>query len=550
MSVSPQYINGKPTFLADGTVSEAKRIGHGLVGLDLDIPEDREKFDAVLCSLLTGKEGRFKKSYNDGAGYTTVGKGFNMDRPEARKEWNAAFAGRSNPPDFDKVYRGEQLLTDAQIDRLFIHGMEFREKELDNLYRTTFRNIERNSPEMLAPAKMVLMSLYFNGPSITRPSRKVYAGTGDSINMYQALKHFSQTGNPADFERFANIVRGEHQVDDGVKRGIMLRRHTESSVLLGAMEYSETFDAEQLRRMAGDLYDAEYVHPDVIAQRDVSHTPAVRMTPKTDLKELSYAVYAARLTEDLNELEGRPITQGAEHRPLAEQLYHEAYLSQSEARRLQPLDIEGCAKWAALEETPQFEKMTNSISKFLIERQRAEFKAGRPLTFDEFQALKVSSGAQAAVDAFRHMAESKGTTPEGMTESLVEYAQRTARNNTDAMDERYARELPSYATLLNAYSDVCLKKPNDPALPAYIQNLRTAESAYKQEAAKHGVAVSEASEAMDEARKLAFRYKMGLQHLGQEEGLGAVTASFADQLIPSTFRGKSHTSSDKDTGRI
>jgi len=71
-----------------------------------------------LISIL---EGCKTKSYLDAVGRVTVGIGFNMDRPGARKAWNKCEIEQ----DFDAVYDGSEELDQESIHRLFFFCWDY-----------------------------------------------------------------------------------------------------------------------------------------------------------------------------------------------------------------------------------------------------------------------------------------------------------------------------------------------------------------------------------------------------------------------------------------
>ncbi len=66
-----------------------------------------------LGAWIARWEGRSRHVYMDTEGHPTVGIGFNLDRPQAKREIEALGL------DYDKVRTGAQDLTDGQIDQLF-----------------------------------------------------------------------------------------------------------------------------------------------------------------------------------------------------------------------------------------------------------------------------------------------------------------------------------------------------------------------------------------------------------------------------------------------
>jgi GH24 family phage-related lysozyme (muramidase) len=94
-------------------------------------------------------EGVRDKVYRDTRGKITIGVGFNMDRDEARMEWNEIF-GRA--VSFDDVYKGDRKLTIEEIERM---------------YRGVCNKLRSNE-------KITIISLYFNGKSLVGKKTNFY----------------------------------------------------------------------------------------------------------------------------------------------------------------------------------------------------------------------------------------------------------------------------------------------------------------------------------------------------------------------------------------
>ena len=84
--------------------------------------------DAIIASL-TKAEGIRPQSYTDTTGHKTIGIGFNMDTPNARKVWQQAEI--STP--FGKAYDGQASLSKEEINRLAMASQLMAEKDVKQL---------------------------------------------------------------------------------------------------------------------------------------------------------------------------------------------------------------------------------------------------------------------------------------------------------------------------------------------------------------------------------------------------------------------------------
>ncbi len=90
------------------------------------------------------EEGLRLKSYKDTRGYTTVGYGFNMDNPAARKVWQEA--GIKAP--FQAVKRGRQALTKDEADKLAKHSYSIAFNDAKRIY-PNFNKLSENRRQAL-----------------------------------------------------------------------------------------------------------------------------------------------------------------------------------------------------------------------------------------------------------------------------------------------------------------------------------------------------------------------------------------------------------------
>lgn len=131
--------------------------------LDLSTPEGRKKYDEKRYDYISLAEGVKPKAYKDTKGYVSVGIGFNMDRKEARAEWNLAFQclPAASRPDFDQVYNKSRLLTLTEIRILYDYSITSREKELRTIYG-------KSGFDYFTPGERITIEEeFYNGPKIT-----------------------------------------------------------------------------------------------------------------------------------------------------------------------------------------------------------------------------------------------------------------------------------------------------------------------------------------------------------------------------------------------
>lgn len=112
-------------------------------------------------------------------GYITVGIGFNMDRPDARKVFKTATG--MGDDGFNAVYSGKQALDDSQVRRLFDHTIQ----ESENIVSKKFGN---GLPEH---RRMALVSMAFNGPALLGPNITKMITGGDYHGATNAILYHS-----------------------------------------------------------------------------------------------------------------------------------------------------------------------------------------------------------------------------------------------------------------------------------------------------------------------------------------------------------------------
>ena len=88
-----------------GEAAERNELGDELLG--------------AAMAFIEPFEGRRHRVYVDSRGHATIGVGFNLDRPGAAEDLARLLPGVR----YDALRRGEQRLTDAQIDTLLRHDV-------------------------------------------------------------------------------------------------------------------------------------------------------------------------------------------------------------------------------------------------------------------------------------------------------------------------------------------------------------------------------------------------------------------------------------------
>jgi GH24 family phage-related lysozyme (muramidase) len=139
--------------------------------------------------FVSGEEGFRTRAYDDATGeprrpgtpkkgFVTVGVGFNLDRPDARKVWEKA----GIEADFQKVYNGEARLNEDQVRRLF----EVTINEAESIVQNRFKGTDLQEHERLA-----LVSLAFNNPSLIGPNLTRMVREGNKKGAIEGILYFS-----------------------------------------------------------------------------------------------------------------------------------------------------------------------------------------------------------------------------------------------------------------------------------------------------------------------------------------------------------------------
>ena len=166
---------------------DADRMRDRIHNLDPEVYDDMVYYKIIRSEFVTNNEGSEKYAYNDAelndkngkkkrydgspitnGGKITVGVGFNMSDPGARKEWNKIFENYDKKPDFDQVYNGQKELTNAQVDHLLRSSLDKREKELEKIYVLIWDDLKLNE-------RLAIEDSYFNAPALINPKSSFYS---------------------------------------------------------------------------------------------------------------------------------------------------------------------------------------------------------------------------------------------------------------------------------------------------------------------------------------------------------------------------------------
>jgi GH24 family phage-related lysozyme (muramidase) len=158
------------------------------LGPDAAYREERRK-------LLLTAEGKRYRAYDDKTGRTirdgaevrgnpTIGVGFNMNRPDARKVFKEVL-GIEN---FDDYYAGKEQLTEDQVGRLLDYNLEEFERIVDNKVKGA--PLTRNQ-------RLALVSMAFNGPKLLTDTLIEAIRDGRYDDAAAEIYRLAKDGNPA-----------------------------------------------------------------------------------------------------------------------------------------------------------------------------------------------------------------------------------------------------------------------------------------------------------------------------------------------------------------
>jgi len=179
--------------LDEGTKEEAAK------AIDVDIEKAQEekvlekelelkplpKKQSSIPPDIIEEEGLRLKPYKDARGYTTVGIGFNMDNPTARKVWKEA--GVTAP--FQAVKQGRQALTEAEAKKLAQKSYEIAKNDTKRLY-PNFNKMSKNRQRAL-----VNLSYQLGGPKLAefdKANRAIRNGRFDVAAKHLAMSAWAK----------------------------------------------------------------------------------------------------------------------------------------------------------------------------------------------------------------------------------------------------------------------------------------------------------------------------------------------------------------------
>lgn len=138
--------------------------------------------------------------YKDNKRLKTIGIGFNMDRPEARAEWQAAL---DNQVSFDDVYNEEVNITKEQAYMLLDYAIKLREQELNRKFGADWSLLKPNE-------KITITSIYYNSPSLVGPNFttniKQYIRTSEKQYLKKAFFEIKHQSNPKKYRDGEEIL--------------------------------------------------------------------------------------------------------------------------------------------------------------------------------------------------------------------------------------------------------------------------------------------------------------------------------------------------------
>lgn len=180
-------------------IIQIKQWQNTLFKLDLNIKEDRAKYKDIRFAHTVYSEGLRHEVYDDQnpqwkpntnaplKGKRTIGIGFNMDRHDAREEWDNAFVDLVSKPLFDEVLQGKNL-TEEEVQILFDYSLTNREKQFESMYQGILESLRPNE-------RLSLESIYYNGPSWVKPEGNPRIKPQEE-NIFPTLQRFVKTQDP------------------------------------------------------------------------------------------------------------------------------------------------------------------------------------------------------------------------------------------------------------------------------------------------------------------------------------------------------------------
>lgn len=185
----PSVSSAKDVFSFLSSISDEQTINKGGSGLDPYSAPIGDTYRSRRFKFLSDLEGVRDTAYDDATGQTitnpknkkglaTVGLGFNMDRPDARKVFSAILPESK----FDDVYSGKATLSKSQVEKLFDYTVQEAESVVDN----AFKGVPLREHQRLA-----LVSMAFNGPSLIGPKLVDAVKSGNTEQALAEILHNS-----------------------------------------------------------------------------------------------------------------------------------------------------------------------------------------------------------------------------------------------------------------------------------------------------------------------------------------------------------------------
>ncbi len=514
----------KGVSISKASQNKAKQFGYSLIGLDLDNSEDRKKFDAALVSYVSRVEGYKETSYDDGAGWQTVGTGYNMesfrkrdkdgniDHTEDRKKWNAILG--TNAPDYDKVLSGEISITKTQSDVLLNHELKTSEQHVENTYGSM---LQKTPKDLQAAVTLHLIGLQHNAPSTIK----------SGSDIYKALEAYSENNSHTNYHKFTATVGDEyHNAPANVRNGISIRRSGEELALVAAGEKNMRMQlsAERMKDLAGDLFSAEEIG---------ETSKAILIKPNKDPENAQFIIYQEGRKDIFNQINSQPVDAGIGRDDVARQILLDA------AAHKKPHPDYTETQWMAVENTDEFKKMLASSKEYLREKHGAEITHDGPLTKGGYANLRKATDHDA--DLFRakatKLAESTYA-PAEMIEHVIEFAHRQATKEVAAEDKQIVPTLPSFADLVMKESNLAWAGTGQH--DAETAEMKAAKAQLLKEAAAKGVDAEVVLGAIREAELAGFKLgkaRFDLAESAAKPAQGAIS-SFFDTMMEG-FKGSS-----------
>lgn len=176
-----------------------------LYNLNLLYQKHREIYENLLFNFIKENEGEKLQVYHDSKKYKTIGIGFNMDSPTAKKTWQQIFNGFLP---FDEVYHGRNI-TISQSRKIYTYVIANNRTELQYIYYNYWHRLKANELVMIE-------DLYWNGSSKL---------VGIRTNFYHNIVNFAITADKKYLEKALTEVKLYSNRENS--KGIQNRRNAQ-----------------------------------------------------------------------------------------------------------------------------------------------------------------------------------------------------------------------------------------------------------------------------------------------------------------------------------